>query len=151
MTWDGKVVPDHNRSELSFEYEIIEKKQRMWDGTLRKYHIASKRIFSVSWDMLPTRRDETVGSDQVMDAIHIDRFYDTHKGPFVLQLYYGGGKDGVHQKPVRRPQSVANEGEGSEYEEHGGRYLVMFSDYSKSIVSRGSVDYWNISASLEEC
>jgi hypothetical protein len=47
-------LTDHNRQPIKLDYEIIEKANRMADGTLRKYVVARKKKFSTSWQMLPS-------------------------------------------------------------------------------------------------
>jgi hypothetical protein len=47
-------LSDHNRSPISISYDIVEKSQRMANGTMRKYVIANKIKVSVDWKDLPT-------------------------------------------------------------------------------------------------
>lgn len=49
------VLSDHNRSEISFNTERIEKRQRTINGRMRSYHIADKLNISFSWNNLPSR------------------------------------------------------------------------------------------------
>jgi len=53
-------VTEHNRQALELSTERIEKVVRTSNGTLRKNHIADKRRFELSWDMLPSYRTLTV-------------------------------------------------------------------------------------------
>lgn len=122
MRWNGNAVTDHNRTQLSIDVERIEKKQRMSNGTMRKYIIADKRKFSTSWTMLPKISSQTVDGFWGADAI--ETFYNENPGSFVLELA---------------------DGDTEIYE-----YTVMFSDFSKNIVKRGSVDFWEISVTMEE-
>lgn len=122
MRWNGNAITDHNRSQLSIDVERIEKKQRMSNGTMRKYIVADKRTFSTSWSMLPKLTSQTV--DGFWGADDIETFYNTITGYFTLEL-------------------TDADGESTDY-------TVMFSDFSKSIVKRGSVDFWEVSISLEE-
>ena len=57
-TWNK--LTEHNRSSLELSPERIEKTVRTSNGTLRKNHIADKRKFQLSWDMLPSYRTLTV-------------------------------------------------------------------------------------------
>lgn len=50
---DTIILSDHSRSPLGIDREIIERKSRTANGTLRKYQVASKRTFSLSWENLP--------------------------------------------------------------------------------------------------
>lgn len=121
MKWHGKTVTDHNRSELAISEEIIEKRQRVWDGTLRKYHINVKKSFSCSWEMLPAT-GEVVGGG--LNGRGIETFYENHKGAFQLKLYSGEGDLEI--------------------------YNVMFAEFTKAIVKRGKHDFWNLSVQLDE-
>src|ERR1043165_2602352 len=122
MRWNGNAITDHNRQQLSIDVERIEKKQRMANGTLRKYIVADKRNFSTSWQMLPKLSSQTV--DGFWGADDIEQFYNTVGGSFSLEL---------------------SDGDGETY-----TFTVMFSDFSKSVVKRGSVDFWEISVAMEE-
>jgi ATP adenylyltransferase/5',5'''-P-1,P-4-tetraphosphate phosphorylase II len=94
----------------------------MSNGTLRKYIIADKRNFSTSWSMLPKLTSQTVDGFWGADAI--EQFYNTTTGSFSLEL---------------------SDGDTETY-----TYNVMFSDFSKNVVKRGSVDYWEISVTMEQ-
>lgn len=122
MRWNGNAVTDHNRQQLSIDVERIEKKQRMANGTMRKYIVADKRTFSTSWNMLPKLTSQTVDGFWGADAIEV--FYNTVPGPFSLEL---------------------SDGDGETY-----TYTVMMSDFSKTISKRGSVDFWEINVTMEE-
>ena len=47
-------LTDHNRQPIDIGYEIIEKAQRMANGTMRKYVVSKKKRFSVSWNEIPS-------------------------------------------------------------------------------------------------
>jgi hypothetical protein len=49
------ILSDHNRTELSFGQERIQKRERMINGNMRAYNIADKLNLSTSWQMLPSR------------------------------------------------------------------------------------------------
>ncbi|AXH66810.1 hypothetical protein SEA_STARPLATINUM_62 [Streptomyces phage StarPlatinum] len=122
MRWANNAITDHNRGELSVDVERIEKKQRMVNGTLRKYIVADKRTFSVSWQNLPHSAAFTV--DGYWGANEIESFYDSNPGAFNLELSYGDG-------------TVET-------------YSVMFSDFNASLVKRGSYDMWEVSVTMEQ-
>ncbi|QWT29931.1 minor tail protein [Streptomyces phage TunaTartare] len=122
MRWNGNAVTDHNRQAMSIDVERIEKKQRMANGTLRKYIVADKRTFGTSWTMLPKLSTQTV--DGFWGADDIEQFYNTVTGTFSLELSDGDAETNT--------------------------YNVMFADFSKTISKRGSVDFWEISVTLEE-
>jgi ATP adenylyltransferase/5',5'''-P-1,P-4-tetraphosphate phosphorylase II len=122
MRWNGNAVTDHNRQPLGIDVERIEKKQRMANGTLRKYIVADKRTFTTSWNMLPKLTAQTVDGFWGADAI--ESFYNSTTGAFSLEL--------------------------SDADTETYTYNVMFSDFSKSVVKRGGVDYWEISVTMEQ-
>lgn len=122
MQWSGSSITDHNRSELGIDTERIEEKQRMIDATLRKYVVADKRTFSVSWENVPQSAGFTV--DGFWGKNEMEDFYSATPGSFVLRLRFG--------------DSTTEE------------ILVMFSKFTASISKRGAYDFWNVSVEFEE-
>lgn len=47
-------LTDHNRQEITITPTLIEKEQRMANGTLRKFVVSKKDTISTSWDFIPT-------------------------------------------------------------------------------------------------
>lgn len=120
-------VTDHNRTPISISVERIEKKDRMVDGTLRRYSVSKKRSFSCGWDMLPSTNSKATGLKTVdggMAAEDIEAFHNTTNGAFNMQLRRGDGTI----------ETV----------------LVMITDFSKDVPKRGIVDFWNVTITLEE-
>ena len=153
------ILSDHNRSEMSFNSERIEKRERTINGRMRSYHIADKLTMSVSWNNLPSRayldvadfnasgvspRKNTTGeytSDGGAGGMEILDWYENHKGPFWMFLAYDkyknfGDNDGAFENLGKYNQIIQ----------------VYFSDFNYSVVKRGgsSHDLWNISVMLEE-
>lgn len=122
MRWNNNAITDHKRSPLSIDVERIEKKHRMAGGGMRKYVIADKRTFSCNWEMLPKKSSQAV--DGFWAGEDIEAFYNNTAGSFILEL-----TDGDLEVDT---------------------YSVMFSDFSKEIVKRGSVDFWQVSVTMEE-
>jgi hypothetical protein len=122
MRWDSNAVTDHNRGELSIDVERIEKKQRMVDGTMRKYIVADKRTFSVQWQNLPHSSSYTV--DGFWGAREFKTFFDATPGDFTLELTYGDG-------------TVET-------------YEVMFSDFNMNLSKRGAYDFYEVTVSMEQ-
>lgn len=122
MQWNANSITDHNRSELSVSTERIEEKHRMANGTLRKYIIADKRTFSVSWDDLPHSAAFTV--DGFWGKREMENWYNTVPGDFTLRVRHG---DGVVEE-----------------------FAVMLSKFDASISKRGAFDFWSVSVELEE-
>lgn len=52
----GEVLnlTDHGRDAVSIDYQLIENAQRMADGRMRKYVIASKKTINFNWSMIPS-------------------------------------------------------------------------------------------------
>lgn len=128
MQWSDQGITchpsDHSRSELSVSTERIGHSERMANGRLRKYHIADKRTWSTSWDMLPAPSNMT--ADGKAGGKEIEKFFMDIKGEFTMRII---NKDSNLNEEVR----------------------VVFKDFSKSIVKRGAYDMWNLNVSLEEC
>lgn len=140
-------VTDHNRTPLSIDYERIERKQRMADGTLRRHTIAKKRTWSASWTMLPSRNvgidsggnpnPDILGTvDEGLSGEEIEAFYYTHDGAFQMQLRKGYTE--FYLAPPNLPIPTET-------------VLVMIADFTKEVVKRGpNVDFWDLTISLEE-
>lgn len=131
MFWhDGtqfRKITDHKRSPLSVATERIEKKQRMANGTLRRYTVAKKRTWSASWDMIPSTNsnpNSLTTADGGWAGDDIEGFHNSTNGEFQMQLRDGEGTI----------ETVT----------------VMISDFSKEVIKRGVVDFWNLSITLEE-
>ena len=122
MKWNGNEITEHNRKPLNIDIEPIENSSRMANGRLRKYTIARKKKFSTSWEMLPKGVSFAVDGKWAGGAI--ENFYNTTFGSFSLEI--------------------------TNIDTTTETYTVMFSDFSKEIVKRGTQDFWNISITLEE-
>lgn len=154
------LLSDHNRSELNFANERIEKKERTINGRMRSYHIADKLKINWSWSNLPSRGyyqyadfDENGKSpyhnisnqeytvDGGAGGAEILNWYENHTGPFWMFLAY---------------DKYRNFGNDNSAFGHLGQYNqvieVYFSDFSYDVVKRGQMthDLWNISIGLEE-
>ena len=130
-TLGWRNVTEHNRSQLSVDSMRIEQTQRMSNGTLRKFHIADKKRFSVSWSMLPTYRTHTV--DGYWGAEDLRTFYASDEGKGTFSIRVNFAKDGTNQS-------------SSGYEE----YTVSFTDCSFVVVKRGIQAHWDVSMTMEE-
>lgn len=125
-------VTEHNRSQFDMTPNRIETTKRMANGTLRKYYIADKHTFSLSWDMLPSYRTLTV--DGAWGAEDLRSFYHSTEGQGSFRIRVNIAKDGSNQ-------------ESSGYEE----YTVVFSGTPTfTVVKRGIQPHWNVSITLEE-
>jgi hypothetical protein len=132
---DGTVkwnkVTEHNRSPIELNIERIERAVRTSNGTLRKNHIADKRSFSMSWDMLPSYRTLTV--DGGWGAEDLRQFYLSNDGKKTFNIRINLAKTGADQST-------------SNFEP----YTVSFSGCNFSIVKRGLQPHWNVSITMDE-
>jgi hypothetical protein len=157
------ILSDHNREDMSFNSERIEKRERTINGRMRSYHIADKLTMNVSWNNLPSRAysdkadfastglspNKGTSSEFTADGgaggVEVLDWYENHQGPFWMYLAY----DKYTNFPVDGETTDASFG-------HLGKYNqiveVYFSDFNYSVVKRGGTnhDLWNISVSLEE-
>lgn len=70
LRFNTNAVTDHNRSELGIDPERIESRKRMANGTMRKYFVADKHTFTVSWNDIPHLASQTVdGFGRVMKCV----------------------------------------------------------------------------------
>jgi hypothetical protein len=128
-TWNK--VTEHNRSALDLSTERIEKVVRTSNGTLRKNHIADKKKFQLSWEMLPSYRTLTV--DGGWGAEDLRSFYFGDEGKQSFNIRINLAKTGLDQS-------------SSGYES----YTVIISSCNFTVVKRGMQPHWNVSLSLDE-
>ena len=124
-------VTEHNRQALELSTERIEKVVRTSNGTLRKNHIADKRRFELSWDMLPSYRTLTV--DGGWGAEDLRAFYYGDEGKQSFNIRVNLAKTGLDQS-------------SSGYES----YTVIISSCNFTVLKRGMQPHWNVSLSLDE-
>lgn len=125
LQFDGHEVTDHNRSELSVGTEKLMNQKRMVNGTLRRYVVAEKRKWSVSWSQLFSRDDAVV--DGFWSGESLREFYLNTPGEFQLTLTYGDGET--------------------------ERVMVMFDDFNYKVLKRTdgrTGDWWDVDISLVE-
>lgn len=129
----GKLtLSDHSRSPLNVSYEMIERSQRMADGTMRKYIVAKKKSFSCQWEMLPTIRGMV--ADGNADARDLKEYYESYcYKPLGLTTYYSRNDD------ERNSLSYTSS------------YAVYWTGFSFEVVKRyKDFDYWNVTAEFTE-
>lgn len=131
MFWNDGInfvqVSDHNRGSLNITYERIGTDTRMVDGSLRRWSVAKKRTFELTWEKLPARTVPGALNpvDGGMDGESLELFYHERDGEFEVKVRAGDGTEEL--------------------------VTVMFTDFSKEIVKRGvKNDMWNVNATLEE-
>lgn len=130
---------DHNRNPLDISIERIERVNRMADGTMRRYSVAKKRTFTLSWEMFPSKITSSYLGKTGLATVDggyagedIENLYNTQDGLFKIKL-----RKGVDEAKTSTDVTleVVN---------------VMFTDFSKTIEKRGIVDFWSLSVTLEE-
>lgn len=121
LRFNGTDLSEHNRGEVKIDVKRIENSKRMHNGTLRKVVIADKLEWSVSWDGIPDQDAKTV--DGKMGGKSMESFYLANPGVFTLV--------------------VVNSGTPTTYN-------AVITDFSKTIVKRGTAELWNIDMTIEE-
>ena len=157
------ILSDNNRSEINFNKERIETRQRTINGRMRSYHIADKLNISWSWNMLPSRAycevadfdadgispyKNQIGeftTDGGAGGVAILDWYNSHPGPFWMYLAY----DKYSNFKTDGEITDASFGHLEQYNEI---IEVYFADFSYTVVKRGgsTYDFWNINVTLEE-
>lgn len=118
-----RKVSEHNRAEFNMGTNRIEKQTRMANGTMRKYFVADKKIFDVSWSMLPSFRNETV--DGGWGAEDLKAFYES--------------ADGQKEFEIKIDSYPAS-----------NTYTVVFTNCSFTVIKRGLQTFWNVNLSMEQ-
>jgi len=136
-TWNK--ISDHNRDQIDVTNERIEKKNRMVDGTLRKYTVAKKRSIATSWNSLPAKIALTYNSVPGLGTVDggwagedIENKYMTYDGAFLCKL-----RKGIDEAKAITDGTIEV-------------ITVMFADFNKNISKRGIIDQWDVSITLEE-
>lgn len=132
-------VTDHNRQPLDISYERFGTDQRMVDATLRRYSVAKKRTFTVSWDMLPSKVTPSYGGKSGLGTVDggwagedIETFYYANDGRFYMKL-----RKGIDEAKASNDGTIET-------------VQVMITEFSKTVVKRGIVDFWQLDITLEE-
>lgn len=130
-------VTEHNRAPLSLNTERIESGQRMSNGTLRKYFVADKLNVNVSWEMIPSFRNETV--DGGWGAEDLKNFYESAagRGAFSIKL-----------NPTVFSTDLVEQSDGALADDY--TYTVMFGSCDFTVVKRGLQPFWSVNISLEQ-
>lgn len=125
MQWDGVDITDHGRAPITVDTEKLMNEQRMVDGTLRRYIVAEKRTWSVSWENLFSKDEGAV--DGYISGESMLKFYNETPGEFQLTLTMGDGET----------ESI----------------LVMFASFSYEVQKRSQSvngDLWTLSCDIVE-
>jgi hypothetical protein len=168
---DFIILSDHNRKDISFKPERIEKRERMINGRMRSYHIADKMTISTSWDMLPSRafsNDPTfntttglaaTGSRSVTvngNTYNIDPTMYTVDGGAggneLLDWYQNHTGSFYVFLAYDKKGNFATDGQYGHLAEYNEVVEMFISSFDYTVVKRGGTnyDFWNISVTLEE-
>ena len=130
-------VSEHNRSEFNEKTLRIEQNQRMANGLLRKYYVADKKQWDISWTMLPSYRNET--TDGGWGAEDIKQFYESSdgKGSFRIKI-----------NPTVFSTELIEQSDGVLADDY--TYTVVFTSCDFTVVKRGLQTYWNVKLSMEQ-
>jgi hypothetical protein len=146
MTWNSNKITDHGRQPLNMSTERIGTDKRMADGTLRRQHVAVKRSWTVSWENIPSTNEILTGYKTVdggWSGEQMEAFYHTTPGVFRMVLRRGSASG------LSVPTGASTLGPPFEDDNFYG-VNVMFTEFSKEVTKRGTVDFWNINVTLEE-
>ena len=88
VSLDGNALTEHNRKSLAVDINRIESSDRTANGGLRKYVIADKLKWSVTWENCPDRSTKTV--DGKWGGAEIRDFYEANPGVFTLTVKVNG-------------------------------------------------------------
>ncbi len=136
-TWNK--VTDHNRQPLEISFERFGNSHRTVDATLRRYSVAKKRTFSLSWTMLPSKRNSVYGGKTAITTVDggwaggdIEAFYNANDGAFKMKL-----RKGTDEAKAITDGTIEV-------------VTVMITEFSKAVEKRGVVDLWSLDITLEE-
>ena len=103
----------------------------MSNGTLRKFFIADKRNFNLSWDMLPHT-----------SALTVDGGWGAKD---LRDFYYGAGGQGTFDIKVNLAANGTDQS-SSGFEE----YTVSITSASFVVLKRGLEPHWSVTLSMEQ-
>lgn len=170
------ILSDDNRSEISFQNQRIENRQRTINGRMRSYFISDKLQVGLSWNNLPSRsfatkpdfaaepgvteeiNGSTVSVSQGKSAYSSNNLFeyttDGGAGGAELLNWYNThtGSFWVYLAYDNYPQFGNEESSYQNLNKYSEIVEVFFSDFNYSIVKRGGTnfDLWNVSLTLEE-
>lgn len=136
-------LTDHNRTEIDITPIVIEKEQRMANGTLRKFVVSKKDVISTSWEFLPAQSSDIV--DGNYSGSWLTAFYNANVGtPIYVKLITSKHTDpAIGQVPVANTYVSASTGSKT--------YQAYITNFTRSVRKRTVVtDYIDISIEFTE-
>jgi hypothetical protein len=136
-------LTDHNRTEISISPIVIEKEQRMANGTLRKFVISKKDVISTSWEFLPAKSSDIV--DDNYSGSWISAFYNANVGnPIYIKI-----TSSQHTDPSSG--QIPNDSSYASALTSSKIYQVFISNFSRTITKRTTTtDYIDLSIEFTE-
>jgi hypothetical protein len=129
-------LSDHNRAPVQVTNDKIENSQRMANGLMRKYVIANKKSWSVSWTMLPSLSTQTV--DGYLGAMPLQDFYASNFNNSITLSFYSGTSSVPTQAKGTNPTATSTQ-------------TVFINNFNATINKRlGDFDYWDCSIDFVE-
>lgn len=125
ISWNK--VTEHNRQPIEVSTNRIEQVVRMSNGSLRKFFIADKKQFSITWTTLPGRRAYT--ADGFWGAEDLIKFYESVEGQETFNIRLNYAYDGTESFTT---------------------YNVNCTGFTSTLTRRGVATFWDITMSMEE-
>ena len=165
------IISDHNRKDISFKPERIEKRERTVNGRMRSYHIADKMTISTSWDMLPSRAFSNSPNFQVSNGASTTASRTTTRNgetfSVVPTMYTVDGGAGGNELldwyqnhtgsfyvflAYDKKGNFAESGQYGHLAEYNEVIEMFITSFDYTVVKRGgsNFDFWNVSVTLEE-
>jgi hypothetical protein len=150
ITWYS--LTDHNRAPIVYTPQRLEQVQRMADGTMRKFVVANKDVFDVSWSFIPAA-STTLGTgnaafkptvDGNYGAAFMKAFYEQYVfTPVYLKILYAN--DNATGTAFNSSQTQSNTGTGID------TIQVFMTDFSMTIINRFTyTDYVDVKMQFTE-
>ena len=122
-------VPDHGRSPLDTSVERIGESKRVASGMLRRYTVAKKRTWSLSWENLPDKAVDFLANG-TGGADWLEYRFNQTDGDFLMRIRKGSDVGA---------STVAE------------NYRVVFTEFGKTVTKRGvQFDLLSVDMTLEE-
>ena len=98
LSLDGATwydLTDHNRQPIAYSPQRIEQAQRMANGTMRKFVVANKAIYDISWQAVPSA-SQTISSQSGISIPSYQPTVDGKMGAGFMKAFY----DSYNLRPV---------------------------------------------------
>lgn len=157
-TWYS--LTDHNRQPIKITFEVIEKTNRMADGTLRRFVIARKHKLATSWQMVPSSTSRTINGQIINDTVDGNKggswmksFYEVNVfTPIYVKLIIAGEYNGVNN-PNSASYNEANyfSAKGAATSTTNPIYMTYITNFDYEVIKRNrDFDLVNINIEFTE-